>query len=331
MSLARWVKNNLFDGWINLLLSVSALWLLWVATSACVRWALREANWGVVFANAALLLVGPYPQNQLWRVWTILAALALFAGMQAGGQMKIGHRRTLIAWGVFFSASAWLLSADLAGTTVESSMWGGLLLTLILSTVAIVASFPLGVLLALGRASKLPVVSGACVTYIEVVRGVPLITVLFMAQLMVPLFLPAVRVDKVLRAIIGLTLFSAAYMAENVRGGLQAVPVGQVEAARALGLSGVQTVGLIVLPQALRAVIPALVGQFIALFKDTSLVSIMGLSDLLGIGNSIVANPQWLGLYREVLLVVALIYWVFSFGMSLAARRLEARLAIGQG
>lgn len=330
MSLARWIKTKLFDGWINSLLSVATLWLLWVAASATVRWTLREANWAVVFANAPLLLVGPYPQDQFWRVWTILLALVLLAGTQAGRWMKFGHRGTLIVWVLFFSVSVWLLSADLAGRSVQSSMWGGLLLTLILSTVAIVASFPLGVLLALGRASKLPIVSGACVTYIEVVRGVPLITVLFMAQLMVPLFLPAFRVDKVLRAIIGLTLFSAAYMAENVRGGLQAVPVGQYEAARALGLSGVQALGLIVLPQALRAVIPALVGQFIALFKDTSLVSIIGLSDLLGIGNAIVANPQWLGLYREVLLVVALIYWVFSFGMSLAARRLEARLAIRQ-
>lgn len=331
MSLARWIKTNLFDGWINSLLSLATLGLLWLAVSATVSWALYEANWAVVFANAALLSVGPYPRDELWRVWTIVLALVLLAGIQAARWIKLSRRGTLIVWGLFFSVSVWLLGGDIAGRSIQSSMWGGLLLTLILSTVAIVASFPLGVLLALGRTSKLPIVSGACVTYIEVVRGVPLITVLFMAQLMVPLFLPAFRVDKVLRAIIGLTLFSAAYMAENVRGGLQAVPTGQYEAARALGLSGVQTLGLIVLPQALRAVIPALVGQFIALFKDTSLVSIMGLSDLLGIGNSIVANPEWLGLYREVLLAVALIYWVFSFGMSLAARRLEARLAIGQG
>ena len=175
------------------------------------------------------------------------------------------------------------------------------MLTFLLALVGIVASFPLGVLLALGRRSDLPVLKGLCVLFIELVRGVPLVSLLFMTQVIVPLFLPEdLRVDRVLRALFAITLFSSAYMAENVRGGLQSVPQGQVEAARALGLGGAHTMLFIVLPQALRAVIPAIVGQFISLFKDTSLVVTVGLLDVLGIGKSIVlGNVEWVGSQRE--------------------------------
>jgi general L-amino acid transport system permease protein len=203
-----------------------------------------------------------------------------------------------------------------------------------LTVVGIVASFPLGVLLALGRRSSLPVVKGFCITYIEIIRGVPLITVLFMALIMLPLFLPTgVRVDTVVRVIVAITLFSAAYLAENVRGGLQAVPHGQVEAARTLGLNVFQTTILIVLPQALRAVIPAIVGQFISLLKDTSLVAIVGLIDLLGIAGAIIEQPAWQtvtgGVQREVLLFTAFIYWVFCFTMARVSRQIERRLGVG--
>jgi general L-amino acid transport system permease protein len=210
-----------------------------------------------------------------------------------------------------------------------------LLLTMVLSLTAIVASFPLGVLLALGRRSDLPVVKGFCIAYIELIRGVPLVTVLFMAQLMLPLFIVGGEsIDKVVRAVVALTLFSAAYLAENVRGGLQSIPKGQIEAARAVGLNTVQTTLLITLPQALRAVIPVLVSQFISLFKDTSLVAILGLADLLGIAQTIVNQPDWLGIsggvWRETFLVVALIYWVFSFTMSRTARSVEQQLNVGK-
>jgi general L-amino acid transport system permease protein len=205
------------------------------------------------------------------------------------------------------------------------------LCTKALSLVSIVLSFPLGVLLALGRRSTLPIVHLFSVLYIELIRGVPLVTVLFMADIMLPLFLPeGLRVDRVMRAMAGFTLFSAAYIAENVRGGLQAIPEGQIEAARALGLNGFQTTFLIVLPQALRLVIPANVGQFISLFKDTSLVAIMGLLELLGIGKAVLANPAYMGLQREVYVFVALIYGIFSYAMSYASRRLEIALGIGE-
>ncbi len=169
------------------------------------------------------------------------------------------------------------------------------------------------------------------VVYIEVVRGVPLVTILFMAQVMLPLFLPAgMTVDRVLRAMVGIVLFSAAYMAENVRGGLQAIPKGQYEASDALGLNGLQKTTLIILPQALRLVIPIIVGQFIALFKDTTLVAIVGLLELLGIGRAVLAQPAFIGLQIEVYIFISAIYWVFSYAMSYASRRLEITLGVGE-
>jgi general L-amino acid transport system permease protein len=213
-------------------------------------------------------------------------------------------------------------------TYVPSNLWGGLLLSLLLAVVGIVFSFPLGVLLALGRQSKLPAIKALSVIYIEFIRGVPLISLLFMAQVMFQFFLPVgfPTIDRILRAMAAITLFSAAYTAENVRGGLQSIPNGQYEASHALGLNTFHTMTRIILPQALVAVIPVLVGQFISLFKDTSLVALVGLFDLLGIARSILANPNWLGTHTEVFVVIALIYWVFNFAMSSASRRLEITL-----
>ena len=215
---------------------------------------------------------------------------------------------------------------------VRTGQWGGLVLTFLLALVGIVASFPLGVLLALGRRSNLPAVRFLSVLFIELVRGVPLVTLLFMTQIILPLLLPeGVVIDRVLRAFIAITLFSAAYTAENVRGGLQSVPSGQIEAARALGLSGPYVTLFIVLPQALRAVIPAIVGQFISLFKDTSLVAVVALLDIVGIGKSIIlGNVQWVGSQREVYVFLAAVFWVFTFSMSYASRKLEEALGVGR-
>ncbi|HSB91431.1 MAG TPA: amino acid ABC transporter permease [Anaerolineales bacterium] len=213
---------------------------------------------------------------------------------------------------------------------VDLNLWSGVLLTLVLAVVSIVASFPIGVLLALGRRSSLPVVRGFSILAIEVVRGVPLIAILFMAQSMLPLFLPLQwDFDRVLRAMAGMVLFTAAYLAEVVRGGLQAVRHEQEEAARALGLSELLVTGLVVLPQALRAVIPAIMGQFVSIFKDTSLVSIVGLLDLLAICQSITKQREFLGTVREVYLFAAVFYFIVSFSMSDASRRLERRLGVG--
>ncbi len=213
---------------------------------------------------------------------------------------------------------------------VGTNLWGGLLLTFLLTVVANIFSFPLGLFLALGRRSELPIIRWFSIGYIELVRGVPLITILFMAQLMLPLFLPAnLTVDRVLRAMVGMTLFSAAYLAENVRGGLQAIPKGQFEAAQALGLSRAKTMIFIILPQALRLIIPILVGQFISVFKDTALVAIVGLFDLLGIARTVLSQPEFLGLHREVYAFVSLLYWVLSYAMSYISQRLETSLGLG--
>ncbi|HLE14643.1 MAG TPA: amino acid ABC transporter permease [Anaerolineales bacterium] len=214
---------------------------------------------------------------------------------------------------------------------VPTNLWGGLLLTCLLTVVGIVFSFPLGILLALGRRSSLPAIRAVSVVYIEVIRGVPLVTILFMAAVMVPFFLPSgITIDRVLRAMVGITLFSAAYLAENVRGGLQAVPHGQFEAASALGLSGFKTMTRIILPQALRIVIPVLMGQFIALFKDTTLVVTIGLLELLGIARAVLAQPQYVSYQREVYLFVAAIFWVISYLMSYISQRLESVLGVGE-
>jgi general L-amino acid transport system permease protein len=213
---------------------------------------------------------------------------------------------------------------------VDSTLWGGLFLTLLISLVGITASFPLGILLALGRRSSLPIIRGLCVAFIELIRGVPLVTVLFMASVMLPLFFPpGWTIDKLTRALIGVTIFSAAYLAEVVRGGLQAIPKGQYEAAMALGLGYWQSMILIILPQALKLVIPGIVNSFISLFKDTSLVFIMGLYDLLNIAKLIVVSREWLGHDVESYIFAGLGFWIFCFAMSRFSLRLERKLNTG--
>ena len=210
---------------------------------------------------------------------------------------------------------------------ISTSNWGGLTLTLFLAITGIVLCFPIGILMALGRRSSLPIIKGLSVAYIELIRGVPLISILFMGQVMIPLFLPeGVRPDNIVRAIVGLTLFSSAYLAENVRAGLQAIPRGQFEAAASLGLNNPLTLYLIILPQALKTAIPAIVGQFISLFQDTTLLGIVGLVELLGISNSVLANPNYLGNHAEVYLFIAMLYWVFCYAMSLGSRSIEQAL-----
>ena len=228
-----------------------------------------------------------------------------------------------------------LLLAGLGDATplpsVSSTIWGGLLLTMLLSVVGILLSFPFGVALAVGRRSNLPVVRLVSTTYIELVRAVPLITILFMAQFLFPLILPeGIRIENVIRAMGGIVLFSAAYVAENVRGGLQAIPTGQHEAAFSIGLRTWQTTVFIVLPQALRITIPANVGLFISLLKDTTLVYIISLLDILGIGRAVLANPEYLGATFEVYFFVAAVFFVLSYTLSQASYRLEKELGIGE-
>lgn len=270
------------------------------------------------------------------RGWLLGLSLALGLGWFMGRPATRALRRVVaIGWviwpPIFFLLLRGITPEEGLLPLVGTNLWGGLLLTFLLTVVGIVFSFPIGVLLALGRRSELRIVRWFSIGYIELIRGVPLISILFMAQLMLPLFLPTgITIDRVIRAMVGITMFSAAYLAENVRGGLQAIPKGQFEAAHAMGLNGIQTMSLIVLPQALRLVIPILVGQFIALFKDTALVAIVGLLDLVGIARTVLAQPEFLGLQREVYAFISLLYWVFSYAMSYVAQRLETTLGVGQ-
>jgi general L-amino acid transport system permease protein len=212
-------------------------------------------------------------------------------------------------------------------STVGTNKWGGLLVTLFLGVTGIALAFPLSILLALGRRSKLPIIKSICVVFIEFIRGVPLITLLFTANVMLPLFLPeGVNPDNLLRALVAVTLFQAAYMAEAIRGGLQAIPRGQTEAAQSLGLSYWQTTRKIILPQALKIAIPPIVNTCIGLFKDTSLVLIIGLFDLLGIGRAALADMTWTKLYYEVYVFISLVFFIFCFGMSRYSLYLEKKL-----
>lgn len=284
----------------------------------------------------------------------MLGLLALVSGLGPNVAGALLVNATLV-WLAFFVGLRWpvsrghltlatlvyvpvavLLLQGVGGTplsVVPTRFWGGLLLTFLLAIAGILLSFPFGVVLALGRRSNLPAIRLMSTAYIEVVRGVPLVTILFMAAIMLPLFLPGeVRIDAVVRAIGGITLFSAAYVAENVRGGLQAIPSGQLEASDAIGLNAFQRNVYVVLPQALRAVIPANVGLFISLLKDTTLVAIAGggLLELLGIGNAVLANPQWAGARLEVYAFITVVFFVLCYAMSQASYRLEAQMGVGK-
>jgi general L-amino acid transport system permease protein len=270
------------------------------------------------------------------RVFMLINPVLIYLGYRIGHTKRVRGSLVAMLWLIALILIPLVILPGFTNSSllpsVPTTVWGGLLITLLLSVGGIVLSFPFGVLLALGRRSSLPVVRLFSIFFIETVRGVPLVTILFMFSVILALFLPTEsRIDRVIRALLGMVVFTAAYTAENVRGGLQAIPPGQVEAAKALGLKGVHITSLIVLPQALRMVIPTIVGQFITLFKDTTLVYIVGINDLLGMGNAVLKlQPEFVRLQMEVYLFIALIFWVFSYFMSYASLQLEKALGVGE-
>jgi general L-amino acid transport system permease protein len=340
-----WLRANLFNSIPNTILTLAALYLLAVTIPPVIRWGLFDATWhaetgracqsgGACWAFIAekgrFILFGRFPYEEHWRplfVVVIFVALIL-----ASCDRRLWGRRLAILWVAGIAAVGVLMWGGVLGMTyVETSLWNGLPLTLILATFGMVFAFPLAILLALGRRSRLPAVRGICVGYIELVRGVPLITVLFMASVMLPLFLPTgMTIDKLLRAQVAVILFAAAYLAEIIRGGLQAIPRGQYEAADSLGLGYWRRTRLIVLPQALAMVIPPLVNSFISAFKDTSLVTIIGLFDLLGAANAALTDASWQGFYIEAYVFTAAIYWTFCFFMSRYSQMLEREFNKGR-
>ena len=334
----KWVRENFFGTWWQSVITLLILWLLWKSVPPFVDWAFLDAVWapdskrcrasegacwGLITEKHRFILFGTYPYEQHWRpalASAVLVGLWVFSAFRRfwrwwlmlvwlGGLGVIGA----LMWGGVFGMPY-----------VENERWGGLILTLLLSTFGIVFAFPLGILLALGRRSDMPVVSGLCVGYIELVRGVPLISLLFMASVMLPLFLPSgMTIDKLLRAQIAVIMFAAAYLAEVIRGGLQAISKGQYDAAHALALPYWRRTYLIILPQALRIAVPALVNNFVALFKDTSLVLIIGLFDLLSTIKISLTEPAWSGFGVEAYLFASVVYFVFCYAMSRYSRSFE--------
>lgn len=321
--------SNKLDSLISTVLIIFIVWSLLKITS----WMIFVANWSVVSNNLSLFTFGSYPRLEYWRptLWLIilifLTLITLFWSKKG-----ILRKYIPIAWIGMIPIGLILIGGGLGLTPIHSRQWGGLTLTLILTILASVISFPLGIVLALGRQSKIDVIHKACRIYIEVMRAVPLIAVLFFGQLLIPLFLPVgLEISRVLRAILSFSLFVAAYIAEDLRGGLQAIPKTQKEAASVLGFSPIQTMQLIVLPQAIRTAIPSLTNQVIGLLQNTSLMAILGLIELLGISRSLLANPNYIGLYMEVYVWLAFLYWAVCTIMALLSRHLEKQLTYGRG
>ncbi len=346
-----WVRSNLFNSWWSTAVTLAIGYIIVRVVFGLVEWGIVNAIWQVPY-NAAgipdtaacqnakgvgacwaiiadkyrLILFGRFPYDQQWRPAVVIV---LFVGLYVVSAMRRFWRKELVLiWLATLALVGVLMWGGVFGLQeVTEDSWGGLPITLILATFGAAFSFPLAILVALGRRSKMPAVKLLCVLYVEIIRGVPLISVLFMASVMFPLFMPAgVNIDKLLRAQIAFILFAGAYLAEVVRGGLQSLPSGQGEAADAMGLSYWQKTGFIILPQALKLVIPPLVNTFIGFFKDTSLVLIIGIFDLLTMGKVALSDPPWQSFSTEIYIALAAIYIAFCFAMSRYSRSLERDL-----
>jgi len=342
-----WLRQNLFSSPINSFLTLFSIYIVYIVIPPAIQWAIIDADWGTgnsrveactgegacwpfVRARFSQFMYGFYPDAERWRInWTFILLIGLMIPMF----MEKFKQKAMLGGFILFVfpiiAFFLLVGGSFGLPLVETPKWGGLSLTLIISVVGIVGAFPLGILLALGRNSEMPAVSAFCTAFIELWRGVPLITVLFMSSVLFPLFLPeGVNFDKLLRAMVGVTLFQAAYLAEVIRGGLQAIPKGQTEGAQALGLGYWKIMGFIIMPQALKHVIPGIVGSFIALFKDTTLVLIIGLFDFLGIVQNAASHPKWSAAI-EGYVFCAVIYWMFCYSMSRYSQSIERKLDTG--
>lgn len=346
IGIVGWLRKNLFSSVWNTLLTLAAAYVLfitippildwgilravwWSETSAACKVEGAGACWAFIVDKHRLILFGTYPYDEQWR--SLVTMVVLLALIVASCNRHFWNRWLLAWWFAGLVVSGVLMWGGVFGLTYVSNLdWGGLPLTLILSIVGCLFAFPLGLVLALGRRSEMPIIRWLSVGYIELIRGVPLITILITASVIFPLFLPTgVNIDKLLRAQVGIILFEGAYMAEIVRGGLQAVPRGQHEAADSLGLSFFQKQRKIVLPQALRMVIPPLVGNFIGLFKGTTLVIVIGLFDLLNSAKAALTDLHWRGFSIELYLVTAAIYFIFCYSMSKYSQSLERDLNKG--
>ena len=337
-----WVRANLFNGWFNSLLTILTLYLLWQVVPPIIRWAFidsvwnttgavcRDADgacWSIIANNFRFIFFGFYPYDEQWR--PLIAMLILFGLLFYSRDRNHWTKYLGYSWIAGMVVMGFLMKGGLFGLpSVESTRWGGLPLTLLLSFFGLTAAYPLGVVLALGRQSRMPAIKVLSVVYIELIRGVPLISLLFMGSIIFPLFLPeGITINKILRAQVAIILFTAAYIAEVVRGGLQGMSRGQYEAAESIGLNYYLTMRLVILPQALKIIIPPTVSILISAFKDTSLVVIIALFDLLKTSQTVLSNPEWLGFSREAYIFVAILYFLGCFSMANYSRKLEKELS----
>ncbi len=335
-----WIRENLFSSPANTVLTLIILSILWFTILPFLQWAFvgacwspdancREAEgacWSIISANYKIILFGFYPQDILWRPTTAIVILLALLGISRNRNLWSPY--LLYAWLISLVVMGVLLRGGILGMEpVDIEQWGGIILTLLLSVFGLTAAYPLGVILALCRQSKMPVIRTFSVFYIELIRGVPLISLLFMSSVVFPLFLPeGMTINAILRAQVAIILFTAAYIAEVVRGGLQGMNKGQFEAAESIGLNYSQTMRLIILPQALKIVIPPSVSILISAFKDTSLVVIIGLYDLLKTTQTTLSEPKWTGYSAEAYIFIAIIYFVCCYFMSNYSRKLEKEL-----
>jgi general L-amino acid transport system permease protein len=328
-----WVHKNLFSSVLNTTLTLVFTYLggllLFKGIIPLFRW-----DWSVIQDNVTLIMLGSYPAPQRWRIGVcLLYALAL--GLATRPLLR-RHKVAAVALGwVLLLPFAFIMVRGFGGpetspfAIVKTNHWGGLLLSVLISLTCIELSLPLGLFLALGRRSRLPVIKGICVFFIEVVRGVPLVTILFVGYLIFPMALPrGVSPSVFVRALAGIVMFHSAYMAEAFRGGLQGISRTQYEAAHSLNLGSAQTMTFVILPQVLKRMIPVLVNSFTSALKDTSLISIIGMLDLIGISTSIVSNPKYLGGSAQVLIFEGLIYFVLCFSISKSSRSIEKKLGV---
>ncbi len=337
-----WVKSNLFNGLFNSILTIVILYLLWKMIPPLFQWAFIDsvwytngkacrgidgACWSIIPTNLRFIIFGFFPYELQWRPFA--AMIILFGLLFYSRDRKHWTKYLGYGWIAGLFAMGLLMKGGLFGLSpVETTQWGGLPLTLLLSVFGLTAAYPLGIVLALGRQSKMRGLKLLCILYIELIRGVPLISLLFMSSFIFPLFLPeGVIIPSIIRAQVAIILFTAAYIAEVVRGGLQGMSRGQYEAAESIGLNYYLTMRLVILPQALKIVIPPTVSILISAFKDTSLVMIIALFDLLKTTQTVLSNPEWMGFSREAYIFIAILYFAGCFSMSNYSRKLEKELS----
>ena len=326
------LRKTLFSNLFNTFFSLVLIYIISLICLNTFEWLIFNANWKVVTSNLPLYAFGSFPTDEQWRPATwIISLLSLSIVTLFGPKWKWLRKKLLLAWISTLPIGLYLLYGGLGLSPIMSRHWGGLTLTILLTVFSSALSLPLGIVLALCRQSSLPLIQKISSIYIDVMRAIPLIAVLFFGQLLIPLFLPVgIEIDRVWRAIFAFSLFVSAYIAEDIRGGLQSIPNTQTEAANSLGLNQHQIIRFILIPQALRIALPALTNQSIGLFQNTSLMAILGLVELLGVGRSILANPEFIGQYIEVYIWLACVYWSVCTIMAILARHLEKRMTLNQ-